>query len=57
MELFAENYDSIDAISFLADLMWKRVYKHISEDLKPLLLPPLEDAVELAARTYKANQP
>jgi len=55
MEFFAENNERLDDISFLADLMWKRVYTLVPADLKPLLRPGLEGAVELAARTWKGE--
>ena len=57
MEFFAENFERIDDISFLSELMYNKIYPLAPEEFKPLLLPGLEYAVELAARTYKANQP
>jgi hypothetical protein len=56
MRLFAENIERIDDISFLSDLMWKRIYTPIPEEFRALLLPGLEGAVGLAARTYKTNR-
>ena len=56
MEFFDENLERIDDLSFLSELMYRRIYSLAPEEFKPLLLPGLEDAVGLAVRTYKANQ-
>lgn len=56
MGFFDENNERIDDIPHLSDLMYSRIYPLAPEELKPLLLPGLEDAVGLAVRTYKANQ-
>ncbi|MBW2633659.1 MAG: hypothetical protein JRE14_05950 [Deltaproteobacteria bacterium] len=55
MEIFAENSDRIEDISFLAELMWQRVYTKAPEEFKPLLLPGLEGAVDHAAKAYQAR--
>ena len=56
LEFFDENNQRIDDISFLSELMYRRIYPLAPEEFKPLLLSGLEDAVGLAVRTYKANQ-
>lgn len=55
MEIFSENSEKINDVPFLIDLMWERVYSHIPKLYQELLLPGLTDAVEMAARAYKAN--
>ncbi len=56
MEFFEENHERIDDISFLSELMYRRIYPQTPEEFKPLLLPGLEDAVGLAVWTYKEKQ-
>jgi hypothetical protein len=36
--------------------MYSKIYPLAPEEFKPLLLPGLADAVELAVRVYEANQ-
>ena len=55
MKIFAKNTERIEDITFLAELMWDQIYTLTPDLIKPLLLPGLEGAVELAAGAYQAR--
>jgi hypothetical protein len=52
MTAFSQNTNRIDDIPYLVEVIWAAVYSHIPDDVKTLMIPPLTEAVELAANAY-----